>query len=89
MSTIFGREPVMYLAIVKAAVVLVLAFGLELEAEQVAAVYVLAEAVLAFVARSQVTPVEGPRPPLNPVGAIRGGEQPGGRGDESGARRGT
>ncbi len=37
----------------KAAVVLVVAFGLELGAEQVAAGDVLAEAVLAFVAPSR------------------------------------
>ena len=54
---IFGREPVMYLAIVKIALVLVVAFGLDLTIEQTAAIYALTEAVLAFIARSQVTPV--------------------------------
>ncbi len=89
MRTIFGREPVMYLAIVKAAVVLIVAFGFELEAEQVAAVYVLAEAVLAFVARGQVTPVEDPRPSTGAVGVASGWGRSGGGSDESGARRGT
>jgi len=61
--TIFGREPVLYLALVKAAVVLVVAFGLDLSLEQTAAIVLLIEAVLAFLARSQVTPVEAPRLP--------------------------
>ncbi len=59
---IFGREPVMYLAIVKIALVLVVTFGLDLSIEQTAAIYAFAEAILAFLARSQVTPVEGSRP---------------------------
>jgi hypothetical protein len=60
---IFGREPVLYLAVVKAALVLVVAFGFDLSAGQAAAIYVLAEAVLALWARRLVTPMgAGSRP---------------------------
>jgi hypothetical protein len=60
---IFGREPVLYLAVVKAALVLVVAFGFDLSAGQAAAIYVLAEAVLALWARRLVTPVGAGAPP--------------------------
>ena len=60
---IFGREPVMYLAVVKAALVLVVAFGFDLSAGQAAAIYVLVEAVLAFWARQMVRPTEAGAPP--------------------------
>lgn len=61
-ATVFGREPILYLALVKAALVLVVAFGLDLGLEQTAAIVLLAEAALAFLARSQVTPLAPPRP---------------------------
>lgn len=54
----FGREPVLWLTAIRAFVILVTAFGLELTVEQIGAVYLSAEAILSLVTRSQVTPVE-------------------------------
>lgn len=53
---ILGREPVLVLAAIRAIVVLVTAFGLNLTPEQIAAVYLVAEAVLSVIARQKVTP---------------------------------
>lgn len=52
----FDREPVLWLAAVRAIVVLVTAFGLQLSPDQIAAVYLVAEAVLSLIARQRVTP---------------------------------
>lgn len=60
---VFGREPVLYLALVKALVVLALALGLALSPELTAAILLLTEAVLAFLARGRVTPVVPPPSP--------------------------
>lgn len=54
--SIFDREPVLWLAALRAVVVLVVAFGADLSAEQIAAVYLVIETVLSLVARSRVTP---------------------------------
>lgn len=54
----FGREPVLWLAALRAVVVLGTAFGLELSAEQIAAVYLSMEAILSLAARQQVTPYD-------------------------------
>lgn len=53
----FDREPVLWLAAIRAVVVLVTAFGLNLSTEQVAAIYVVAEAILSLIARQRVEPV--------------------------------
>lgn len=53
---LFGREPVAWMAALRAVIALVAAFGFELSGEQVAAIIVFAEAVLALITRSQVTP---------------------------------
>jgi hypothetical protein len=57
---LFNREPVLILGVVRAAVVLVTAFGLDLNAEQVAGIYLGAEAVLSLLTRQKVTPVDRP-----------------------------
>jgi hypothetical protein len=54
---LWGREPVLILGLIRAVVVLVTAFGLGLSAEQVASIYLVAEAVLSLVIRQRVTPV--------------------------------
>jgi hypothetical protein len=54
---LFGREPVMWLAFLRALVVLGTAFGLSLTPEQIAAVYLVMELGLSIVARQKVTPV--------------------------------
>jgi hypothetical protein len=56
--SIFAREPVLWLAALRAIVVLVTAFGLELTPEQIAAVYLVMETLLSLVARQRVTPTE-------------------------------
>jgi hypothetical protein len=55
-TSLWGREPAMVIAIVQAVLALVVAFGLQLSAEQVGAVLALTAAVLGFLTRSQVTP---------------------------------
>lgn len=54
----FGREPTLVLGLIRAVVVLAVAFGFDLTAEQTAGIYLVAEAVLSFVNRQKVTPVE-------------------------------
>ena len=49
-------EPVLVVAFVQAVLVLLVAFGLDLTKEQAAAILGVTGAVLAFVARSKVTP---------------------------------
>ena len=56
--TLFGREPVMILAIIQTGLALVIGFGLDLTPQQIGAIMAFAAAVLGFVARQQVTPVE-------------------------------
>lgn len=53
----FGREPVLWLAVLRAIIVLATSFGLDLSVEQTAAVYLVLESVLSLAARQQVTPV--------------------------------
>ena len=55
---IFDREPVLILGLIRAIVVLAVAFGLQLSVEQMAAVYLVAEMVISVIARQRVTPVE-------------------------------
>ena len=65
-TTLFGREPVLYLALVQAALALAVGFGLGLTGEQVAGLMAFAAAVLGAVTRSRVSPVvpapTGPAP---------------------------
>ncbi len=57
--SIFGREPVMYLGLIQAAIALAVAFGLNLTGEQTGVIMAFSAAVLSFIARSQVSPVDG------------------------------
>ncbi len=54
----FDREPVLWLGFIRACVVLVTAFGLNLDPAQIAAIYLVAEMAISLVARSRVTPIE-------------------------------
>jgi uncharacterized membrane protein len=56
---IFNREPTLILGLIRAIIVLVTVFGLDLTSEQVAAVYLVAEAFLSLLNRQKVTPVDG------------------------------
>ena len=51
------REPALVTGLLSALIALGTAFGLDLSAEQVGAITAVTVAVLAFVTRSQVTPV--------------------------------
>jgi uncharacterized membrane protein len=53
------REPVLVTGFIAAVVALVTAFGLHLSNEQVAAINAVVVAILAFVARSKVSPTGG------------------------------
>ena len=61
LANLWGREPAMILAVVQGALALVVAFGLQLSAEQIGAVLALSAAILGALTRSQVTPVASPR----------------------------
>ena len=50
-------EPVMTLAIIQMALALFVSFGLQLSGEQVGAIVAFSAAVLAWIARSKVSPV--------------------------------
>lgn len=54
-STLWGREPAMVVALVQAALVLGVSFGLDISAEQIAAILALSAIVLGLITRSQVT----------------------------------
>lgn len=54
---VFGREPVMYLALVQSALALGVGFGLNVTPEQIALILAFTSAVLGVVARQQVSPV--------------------------------
>jgi hypothetical protein len=57
---IFGREVVAWTALVRAAIVLGTAFGLQLDPVQIGAIYIFTELALSFIARSNVTPTAAP-----------------------------
>lgn len=48
----------MYLALIQAALALIVGFGVKLSPEQIGLILAFSSAVLGFVARSQVSPVE-------------------------------
>lgn len=52
-----GREPVLWLGLLRAVIVCAVAFGFEMSAEQTAGIYLVAEAILSIVNRQMVTPV--------------------------------
>ncbi len=52
-------EPVVIATLVRSAVLLATAFGLKWSAEQIAAIMVFVEAVLALVVRGSVSPTKG------------------------------
>jgi Na+/H+ antiporter NhaB len=56
LSTLWGREPAMVLALVQTAIVLAVSFGLKLTPEQTGAILALTAVVLGLITRSQVTP---------------------------------
>lgn len=65
MGTLWNREPALILGLVQAAIALAVGFGLRLSAEQISLLMAFTAALLAFVTRSRVTPVN--KPPEPPV----------------------
>lgn len=59
MKGIFGREPALILGLVQTVLALVLAFGVDLDSEQVGAILAVSAAVLAVITRQQVSPAGG------------------------------
>lgn len=57
MTKLWGREPVAFLGVVNAGIALAVGFGVKLSPPQVGLINAFAAAVLALVARSQVSPV--------------------------------
>lgn len=55
--TLWGREPVAIVATVEAIIMLAIGFGLNITGEQVAMINTALMAVLALIARQQVTPM--------------------------------
>lgn len=53
---IWNREPALFFALLAAALGLLAAFGLDISAEQVAALNAVLAAVMGFVIRQKVTP---------------------------------
>ncbi len=56
MGTIFGREPVLIMAVIQAGIALAVAFGLQWTGEQVALIVAFSATVLGLIARAKVTP---------------------------------
>lgn len=52
----FGREPVAIAAAIRAVILLIVAFGVQWSAEQIAAIMLAVEAILAVITRQSVTP---------------------------------
>ncbi len=66
MNTLLGREPVLWLALVNAAIALGVGFGLPVTPAQMALIMTFSSAVLAFLTRQQVTStfaLNNPKPP--------------------------
>ena len=53
---LWGREPAMIVAFVGAVISLAVAFGLQLSADQTAAIIAVVQILLGLITRSQVTP---------------------------------
>lgn len=58
MTQLWGREPVMVMAIIQSGIALLVGFGVSMSAEQVAAILAFTAAVLGFITRAQVSPVK-------------------------------
>ena len=56
MGKVFGREPALFFSLFAAILGLIVAFGLSLSAEQLAAIYTAEFAIVGFAIRSKVSP---------------------------------
>ncbi len=57
MTALYGREPVLVLAVVQAALALAMGFGAHLTGDQMALVMTFTGALLGLLTRTQVTPM--------------------------------
>lgn len=57
MPTVWGREPVLFIAFVTAVINVAVVFGVDLSTDQKSALLAVVNAVAALTARSAVTPV--------------------------------
>lgn len=62
---IFGREPVLYITLLRTGLALAVGFGLNSRGEQVALVVAFADAVFGFITRQAVTPSQTARMRIN------------------------
>lgn len=56
MTNIWGREPVMVMALIQSALALVMSFGVGLDVQQVGSIMAFSAAMVGFITRSQVSP---------------------------------
>lgn len=55
---IWNREPVLFFAVVQAAVILAIDFGLDLTTRQTGSIYLFTLAVLSLIVRRKVSPAD-------------------------------
>lgn len=58
MKTLWNREPAMFLAVIQAVLILLVTFGVMLTVAQSGAILTVSAAILGFITRSQVVPVD-------------------------------
>jgi len=80
MLSYIRQEPVLFQALIQAALALLVAFGSHLSAGQVGSLVAFSAALLSFLTRTQVTPVANPKDgdkttlgAINQIGAAEGG----------------
>lgn len=56
---LFHREPVLFMTLIQAAIILLVSFGLDLTVEQQTAILVFSAALLGLITRQRVSPVMG------------------------------
>ena len=59
MGSLFGREPVLFLAVIQAGLTLGVGFGLHVTVEQMGFMMAFSAAMLELITRSQVSPEKG------------------------------
>lgn len=55
-GSLFGREPALFYGVIQAAITMLVAFGLQLDANQIGAILTFTSMVLAFATRQSVVP---------------------------------
>lgn len=77
MGTFLGREPALIAGAIRAIILVAVAFGLNWEPGQIAALMLAVEAVLTVIVRQNVTPTAAPKLALGTPVLVEGtGDQP-------------